>query len=189
MKRRNNDGIYKSKLRAMYDVQEATQILQGELISYLFILCTYIRFQFEGCAGILSLVLFGKVYDAKQIAYVKKVGDTMTAGEASSKFVAMYDGDIEELQQAVLSLAKYAANEREESSLSSGRLMLGICGLNVEDCLATLKSWVTTLQLPRGLLHGADVAGVPIDTSTFGRAFVKYNTGMFSRIIKEIVGF
>ena len=43
MKRRNNDGIYKSKLRAMYDVQEATQILQGELISYLFILCIYVH--------------------------------------------------------------------------------------------------------------------------------------------------
>ena len=28
-----------------------------------------------------------------------------------------------------------------------------------------------------GLLHGADVAGVPIDTATFGRAFIKYNTG------------
>lgn len=55
--------------------------------------------------------------------------------------------------------------------------MLGICGLNVEECLGCLKSWVTNLELPRGLLHGADVNGVPIDTSTFGRAFVKYNTG------------
>ena len=55
--------------------------------------------------------------------------------------------------------------------------MLGICGLSVEECTGCLKSWVTNLDLPRGLLHGADVAGVPIDTATFGRAFIKYNTG------------
>ena len=114
----------------------------------------------------------------------------MTAGEASTKFVDTYDGDIEEIRQAVLSLAEYAANERADSSMSSGRLMLGICGLNVEDCLGGLKTWVTSLQLPRGLLHGADVAGVPIDTSTFGRAFIKYNTGkliiLLSSLIRDI---
>ena len=55
--------------------------------------------------------------------------------------------------------------------------MLRICGPSVEECIGCLKSWVTNLDLPRGLLHGADVAGVSIDTATFGRAFVKYNTG------------
>ena len=43
--------------------------------------------------------------------------------------------------------------------------MLGICGSSVKECIGCLKSWVTNLDLPRGLLHGADVAGVPIDTA------------------------
>ena len=56
--------------------------------------------------------------------------------------------------------------------------MLGICGSSVEECIGCLKSWVTNLDLSRGLLHGADVAGVSIDTATFRRAFVKYKGAM-----------
>lgn len=43
--------------------------------------------------------------------------------------------------------------------------MLGICGSSVEECIGCLKSWVTNLDLHRNLLHGADVAGVSIDTA------------------------
>ena len=56
-------------------------------------------------------------------------------------------------------------------------MVLGICSSSVEECIGCLKSWVTNLDLHRNVLHGADVAGVSIDTATFGRAFVKYNTG------------
>ncbi len=55
-----------------------------------------------------------------------------------------------------------------------------------------LKSWVSSLKLPRGLLHGMDVDGVPIDTSSFGPAFIKYNTGgavTFSEIRRMGLGF
>ena len=43
--------------------------------------------------------------------------------------------------------------------------MLGICGSSVEECIGCLKSWVTNLDLHMSLLHGADVAGVSIDTA------------------------
>lgn len=116
-------------------------------------------------------------FDLKQATFVKDVSDKMTAGEASTKFVEDYNGDLNSIREAVLSLTEYAAEERTSTDLKFGRVMLGICGLTVEECLSCLKSWVTNCSLPRGLLHGADVGGVPIDTSTFGRAFIKYNTG------------
>lgn len=44
-------------------------------------------------------------------------------------------------------------------------MVLGICSSSVEECIGCLKSWVTNLDLHRNLLHGADVAGVSIDTA------------------------
>ncbi len=78
------------------------------------------------------------------------------------------------LAPAVRLLADVAAAERSRDS-TKGRCMLGICASTAEEGVATLKAWVTALQLPRGLLHGMDKDGIPIDLS--GSVYIKYNSG------------
>jgi hypothetical protein len=54
------------------------------------------------------------------------------------------------------------------------------------------QSWVTGLQLPRGLLHGMDKDGVPLDPAGLGSVYIKYNTGgvmKFSEMRKSGLGF
>ena len=57
-----------------------------------------------------------------------------------------------------------------------GRVMLGICAQDAGEGVAALKSWVTSLNLPRGVLHGMDKDGEPLDMSTFGSVYIKYNS-------------
>jgi len=93
------------------------------------------------------------------------------------------------IQEAVMLLSNEAARERAEDS-TRGRCMLGICAPSAEDGIATLKSWVTSLQLPRGLLHGMDKDGVPLQLD--GAVYIKYNSGgvyTFSDIRKSGLGF
>jgi Domain of unknown function (DUF1824) len=68
--------------------------------------------------------------------------------------------------------------------------MLGICASTAQEGISTLKSWVTTLQLPRGLLHGMDQDGVPLQLD--GGVYIKYNSGgvyTFADIRKSQKGF
>lgn len=102
-------------------------------------------------------------------------------------------GDVEAaksmLPDAVRVLSQQAAAEREEDPLK-GRCMLGICAPSAEEGIATLKSWVTSLELPRGLLHGMDKDGVPLEIT--GSVYIKYNTGgvlSFADIRKIGMGF
>jgi hypothetical protein len=90
---------------------------------------------------------------------------------------------------AVYLLAEAATDERNQDS-TQGRCMLGICASSVEEGIATLKSWVTALELPRGLLHGADKDGVPVEIT--GGVYIKYNSGgvySFADIRKSGLGF
>lgn len=57
-----------------------------------------------------------------------------------------------------------------------GRVMLGFCASEAAEGVTALKAWVEALGLPKGLLHGMDVDGVPIDMSTFGAVYLKYNS-------------
>jgi len=59
---------------------------------------------------------------------------------------------------------------------SNGRIMLGICAQDASEGLAALKAWVSRLHLPRGVLHGMDRDGVPLDMSEFGSVYIKYNS-------------
>jgi Domain of unknown function (DUF1824) len=71
-----------------------------------------------------------------------------------------------------------------------GRCMLGICASSTEEGIATLKSWVAALQLPRGLLHGMDKDGIPLEVE--GAVYIKYNSGgvySFADIRKSGLGF
>lgn len=75
-------------------------------------------------------------------------------------------------------------------SLSSARVMLGICASNAQEGIQTLKSWVSYLDLPRGLLHGMDQDGVPLQLD--GAVYIKYNSGgvyTFADIRKSQRGF
>lgn len=68
--------------------------------------------------------------------------------------------------------------------------MLGICASSVQEGIATLKSWVANLNLPRGLLHGMDIDGVPLTID--GAVYIKYNSGgvyTFADIRKSQKGF
>jgi hypothetical protein len=93
------------------------------------------------------------------------------------------------LPEAVRVLAEKADKERNEDS-TKGRCMLGICASSTEEAVRTLKAWVPSLQLPRGLLHGMDKDGVPIDIQ--GSVYIKYNTGgsaTFADIRRSGIGF
>ena len=82
------------------------------------------------------------------------------------------------------------ANEERMVDQNIGRCMLGICASSIGEGIATLKSWVTALELPRGLLHGADKDGVPLEFS--GGVYIKYNSGgvyTFADIRKSRMGF
>ena len=95
------------------------------------------------------------------------------------------------LQDAVRTLIYQAHDERAGDS-SKGRIMLGFCASNAPEALAGLKSWVNSLELPRGMLHGMDVDGVPIPVEELGSVYVKYSTGgamTFSEMRKSGRGF
>ena len=79
------------------------------------------------------------------------------------------------LSSAVYTLNTVAQREREDDS-SCGRCMLGICAESAQEGLATLKTWVTALHLPRGLLHGMDLDGKPLDLEG-SAVYIKYNSG------------
>lgn len=80
----------------------------------------------------------------------------------------------DKVNEAVRFLTNQASELRDRDP-TKGRLMLGICASSAAQGVAALKSWVTTLGLPRGLLHGMDEGGVPLEIN--GGVFIKYNTG------------
>lgn len=93
------------------------------------------------------------------------------------------------LAPAVQLLSESATHERNADA-TKGRCMLGICASSAAEGVATLKAWVNALQLPRGLLHGMDKDGVPLDLS--GGVYIKYNSGgvyTFEDIRKSGMGF
>jgi Domain of unknown function (DUF1824) len=93
------------------------------------------------------------------------------------------------LPDAVRLLNEAARAERDDDS-TEGRCMLGICADDAKQGVAALKSWVTSLQLPRGLLHGMDKDGVPVEIEA--AVYIKYNTGgvlTFADIRKTGMGF
>ena len=64
----------------------------------------------------------------------------------------------------------------EARSVDDGRLILGICADDAMAGVSALKAWVTALSLPKGPLHGMDKEGEPLDMSTFGPVYIKYNS-------------
>ena len=95
----------------------------------------------------------------------------------------------EHIPAAIRLLSDAAAEQRAQDS-TQGRCMLGICASSMQEGVAALKSFVTTLELPRGLLHGADKDGVPLEIED--GVYIKYNSGgvySFADIRKSGLGF
>lgn len=84
--------------------------------------------------------------------------------------------DLSELRSAIRFLVSLAHVDRASDS-SKGRIMFGFCASNAPEALGGLKSWVSTLDMPRGMLHGMDIDGVPIAVEELGSVYVKYSTG------------
>eukprot|EP00553_Chaetoceros_curvisetus_P004784 CAMPEP_0204622786 /NCGR_PEP_ID=MMETSP0717-20131115/8476_1 /ASSEMBLY_ACC=CAM_ASM_000666 /TAXON_ID=230516 /ORGANISM="Chaetoceros curvisetus" /LENGTH=243 /DNA_ID=CAMNT_0051637629 /DNA_START=23 /DNA_END=751 /DNA_ORIENTATION=- len=117
-------------------------------------------------------------YEDMQLDYVNKSPIGKGGGTAALKFMQtkLAPVDREKIRIAVLTLVDEAHRQRAANS-AEGRIILGICAENVDEALLGLKTWVPTLNLPRGLLHGMDVDGVPIPPEELGSVYVKYNTG------------
>jgi hypothetical protein len=93
------------------------------------------------------------------------------------------------LEPSIRLLSGIATDDRNRDP-TQGRCVLGICAPNAQEGVAALKAWVTALALPRGLLHGMDKDGVPIDFN--GAVYIKYNSGgvyTFADIRKSKLGF
>ena len=93
------------------------------------------------------------------------------------------------LEPSIRLLSGIATDDRNRDP-TQGRCILGICAPNAQEGVAALKAWVTALALPRGLLHGMDKDGVPIDLN--GAVYIKYNSGgvyTFADIRKSKLGF
>ena len=117
-------------------------------------------------------------YDQSQQKYIQSDGSQGMGGglSALNHILSLEPSTRTSLQSAIKTLTYQAHSERAIDT-SKGRIMLGICAANAPEALGGLKSWVSELDLPRGMLHGMDVDGVPIPVEELGSVYVKYSTG------------
>ena len=132
-------------------------------------------------------------YDQSQQSFIQTDGSQgMGGGLSALHYIQSLDSNKRlELQSSIQILIHVAHSERAINS-AKGRIMLGFCSSNAPEALAGLKSYVTNLDLPRGMLHGMDVDGVPIPVEQLGSVYVKYSTGgamTFSDMRKSGKGF
>ncbi len=136
-------------------------------------------------------------YDKVQQQFIQTDGSQgMGGGTSALNFIRtkLSPNDKQSLRNALLILTNEAHIQRQTSvNQQYGRIMLGICAENVQEGLMGLKTWVDALSLPRGLLHGLDVDGKPMENpETLGSIYLKYNTGgcmTFSEMKKSGKGF
>lgn len=93
---------------------------------------------------------------------------------ASRYWSTLTSTEIHSVKMAILSLTHRAHFEREKFG-RFGRIQLGICAGDTGEAIQTLKQWVAGLQVPKGLLHGLDIDGVPVEI--MGAVYTKYSTG------------
>ena len=106
----------------------------------------------------------------------------MGGGISASKYWnTLPKEEIKSIAKTVSAMALQAAQERssyeikKKDGFSYGRVMLGICAEDTTEAIQTLKEWVSGLNLPKGLLHGMDLDGKPIEIH--GSVYIKYSTG------------
>lgn len=131
----------------------------------------------------------GLVTTVEEASEVLKQWDSLFNPDSSKVIGSSMEELFDRIEGSVLLLNQKATELRERDS-TKGRVMLGICASSATEGVGTLKQWVTTLQLPRGLLHGMDKDGVPIEMD--GAVYIKYNSGgvyTFTDIRKSGLGF
>ena len=143
--------------------------------------------------AIFDATLTLQSYDQSQQTFIQNDGNQGMGGGLSAlhHIQSLDEATRTSLQHAIKTLIYTAHSERELDS-AKGRIMLGFCASNAPEALAGLKSWVSNLDLPRGMLHGMDVDGVPIPVEELGSVYVKYSTGgamTFSEMRKSGRGF
>ncbi|KAL7456291.1 hypothetical protein ACHAWC_010780 [Mediolabrus comicus] len=144
-------------------------------------------------SDIFDATLTLSTYDQSQQEYIQSDGSQGMGGGLSAlhHIQSLNATTRTSLQHAIKTLIYQAHSERNVDS-SQGRIMLGFCASNAPEALGGLKSWVSELDLPRGMLHGMDVDGVPIPVEELGSVYVKYSTGgamTFSEMRKSGRGF
>jgi len=144
-------------------------------------------------SDIFDATLTLSTYDQSQQQYIQSDGSQgMGGGLSALHHIQSLTPIIKtSLRDAIQTLTNQAHNERAVDS-AKGRIMLGICASNAPEALGGLKSWVSELALPRGMLHGMDVDGIPIPVEELGSVYVKYSTGgamTFSEMRKSGRGF
>ncbi|KAJ1638479.1 hypothetical protein T492DRAFT_943491 [Pavlovales sp. CCMP2436] len=102
-------------------------------------------------------------YDAGHQRAAKEGGKGMGGALSANEWALTADKP--QLSEAARTLAAHA-----------DRVMLGFCADSAHAGVDALKCWVEALGLPRGTLHGMDASGVPLDMSTFGSVYIKYNS-------------
>eukprot|EP00555_Chaetoceros_dichaeta_P014140 CAMPEP_0198254630 /NCGR_PEP_ID=MMETSP1447-20131203/4900_1 /TAXON_ID=420782 /ORGANISM="Chaetoceros dichaeta, Strain CCMP1751" /LENGTH=164 /DNA_ID=CAMNT_0043940741 /DNA_START=193 /DNA_END=684 /DNA_ORIENTATION=- len=117
-------------------------------------------------------------YDQRQQTYMALNPIGLGGGTAALNFLRteLTPTDRQIIKDSLAILVAIADHERSVNS-AKGRIMLGFCAENVPEALLGLKTWIPSLGLPRGLLHGLDVDGVAIEPETLGCVYVKYNSG------------
>lgn len=123
------------------------------------------------------LAEWDRVFSTGELPPQEGVPDSATIGLRNS------------LEPSIRLLSGIASDDRKRDP-TQGRCILGICAGSAQEGVATLKAWVTGLALPRGLLHGMDKDGIPVDLS--GAVYIKYNSGgvyTFTDIRKSGLGF
>mmetsp|Transcript_16397 Transcript_16397/g.20039 ORF Transcript_16397/g.20039 Transcript_16397/m.20039 type:complete len:280 (+) Transcript_16397:43-882(+) len=134
-------------------------------------------------------------FDKLQLSFIKSDGNKGLGGGTSALTFIQTQLSKEEKQKirsAAITLVHRAHEERSQNQ-AYGRIMLGICAENVTEGLMGLKTWVDALSLPRGLLHGLDVDGKPMENpDSLGSIYLKYNTGgcmTFTEMRRSKMGF
>jgi hypothetical protein len=177
------------------------------VISLLYFQCCNVSFGFivqphVAALSSLSVTRWMTSGDESSTQQLDKVSSVEQASQILQEWDEHYNSDVYDagedfdaetarlkLPEAVILLSEQASRERAKDS-TLGRCMLGICAPSTEEAIQTLKAWVTNLQLPRGLLHGMDKDGIPIEIE--GGVYIKYNTGgsaTFADIRRSGVGF
>mmetsp|Transcript_29791 Transcript_29791/g.64503 ORF Transcript_29791/g.64503 Transcript_29791/m.64503 type:complete len:295 (+) Transcript_29791:195-1079(+) len=121
-------------------------------------------------------------FDSAQQEFMQADGMRgMGGGTSALSYVqtTLSPSERQRIKNAVQTLVRRAHAERGAAGNTSGagRIMLGICAENAPEALGGLRSWVDALSLPRGMLHGMDVDGVPIPPEDLGCVYVKFSTG------------
>jgi len=135
-------------------------------------------------------ISFLDIYDAGMVSYVLSSSKrnipsstaVISSGGAAGRSLAHIEEHYPfgsagrgELRGHVRAILSYAQGLRKSRAKIGGSITLGFCAPNLQAGLDALKGYVGQNALPRGLLHGMDIDGVPVEIS--GAVYIRYCSG------------